>query len=156
MKKGTERRRTVGVDVSLVLRFIATSFIYLLAGLLIFAMNLLGLLNLDRDAIFVLWLFGCVVMIIFGLSYMFSSGLARNSAMINSTVPAEYLLLNAGVIAFFVGFSGALSSAIGKPIAVAGLAAIMISVLVHLVNIVLIMVSKRTQNAHKQGFGDEY
>ncbi len=149
-------RRTLGVDSALVLRFIATSFAYLLAGLVIFLFNMLGALNLERDAIFVLWLFGFVAMIIFGLSYMFSSGLSRSSALMNSTVKKEYVLLNFGVIAFFLGFSGAIPALYGKPVALAGLLAIIVSVSLHLMNLVLVATTRKTTNVEKQNFRDNY
>ena len=146
----------LGVDTSLVLRFIATSFIYLLSGLLMLTLNFLGVLNLNRDAIFILWLFGFVAMIVFGLSYMFSSGLARSSALINRTVSKEYLLLNFGVVSFFAGFSGALPEIVGKPLALTGLIAVTISVSVHLVNIVIISKPRKAIKVERQGFGDDY
>lgn len=149
-------RRALGVDSTLVLRFIATSFAYLLAGLVIFLFNMLGALSLERDAIFVLWLFGFVAMIIFGLSYMFSSGLSRSSALMNSTVKKEYVLLNIGVIAFFLGFSGAIPPLYGKPVALAGLLAIIISVSLHLMNLVLVATTRKTTNVEKQTFQDNY
>ncbi|MHB1439742.1 MAG: hypothetical protein ACYCSO_03240 [Cuniculiplasma sp.] len=152
----SHERRSTGVDISLVLRFIATSFMYLLAGLVLLTLNLAGILNLNRDAIFILWLFGFVAMIVFGLSYMFSSGLARSSAFINSTVSKEYILLNFGVVAFFIGFSGSVSQSAGKPIAITGLIAIMISVLLHLVNIMLISKPKKASTPKEKDFGDNY
>lgn len=149
-------RRALGVDSSLVLRFIATSFAYLLTGLIFFLVNLMGLLSLNRDAIFVLWLFGFVSMIVFGLSYMFSSGLSRSSALMNRTVKAEYVLLNLGVIAFFLGFSGALPLVYGKPVALAGLIGIIISVSLHLMNLVLVAATRKTSSVEKQSFQDSY
>lgn len=149
-------RRSLGVDVSLVLRFIATSFVYLFAGLIFLTLDVAGTLILRRDAIFILWLFGFVAMIVFGLSYMFSSGLAKSSALINSTVSKEYILLNIGIVAFFIGFSGVVSQTVGKPLAVIGLVAIMVSVLLHLVNIILISRPKKAPAAKNRGFGDDY
>ena len=75
MSYNSHERRSHGVDTALVIRFIATSFIYLFAGLIFLTLNIAGILDLNRDAIFILWLFGFVAMIVFGLSYMFASGL---------------------------------------------------------------------------------
>ena len=149
-------RRIQGVNPMLVLRFIATSFAYLLAGLVIFLFNMLLNLNLQRDAIFVLWLFGFVAMIIFGLSYMFSSGLSRSSVLINSTIKKEYVLLNFGVVTFFTGFSGALPLAYGKPFALAGLLAIIISVSLHLMNLILAATARKSASAEKHAYQDNY
>ena len=91
-----------------------------------------------------------------GLSYMFASGLARSSAFINSTVSKEYILLNFGVVAFFIGFFGSVSQLVGKPLAITGLIAIMISVALHLANIILISRPKKTPTAREKGFGDDY
>ncbi len=149
-------RRSPGVDTALVIRFIATSFIYLFAGLVFLTLSIAGIMNLTRDAIFILWLFGFVAMIVFGLSYMFASGLTRSSAFINSTVSKEYILLNIGVVAFFTGFSGSVSLSVGKPLAITGLIAIMISVAFHLVNMILISRPKKTPTVKKKGYGDDY
>lgn len=149
-------RRAIGVDTSLVIRFIATSFVYLLAGLVLFLFNLLGVLNLERDAIFVLWLFGFVSMIVFGLSYMFSSGLSRNGALMNRTVTKEFYLLNIGIISFFMGFSGVLPLAIGKPFAMFGLILVIVSVILHLMNLVLVAIPRKTTKVENQSFQDDY
>ena len=149
-------RRVIGVDTTLVIRFIATSFVYLLAGLVFFLLNMLGVLNIERDAIFVLWLFGFVSMIIFGLSYMFSSGLSRNGALMNRTVTKEFYLLNAGIIAFFIGFSKALPMTAGKPVALLGLVMIIISVILHLMNLVLVAIPKKATKVENQSFEDNY
>ena len=156
MSYNSHERRSTGVDTALVIRFIATSFIYLFAGLIFLTLNLAGIMDLNRDAIFILWLFGFVAMIVFGLSYMFASGLARSSAFINSTVSKEYILLNIGVVAFFTGFSGSVSQLVGKPLAITGLIAIMISVALHLANIILISRPKKTPTVREKGFGDDY
>ena len=150
------QRRALGVDSSLVLKFIATSFVYLLAGLIFFTMQLAQIVNIQRDSIFVLWLFGFVAMIIFGLSYMFSSGLSRSSALINSTVTKEYVLLNAGVIGFFSGFSGLLPVPVRNGFAIVGLLLIIISVSLHLLNLVLVATARKTTKIEKQTFKDEY
>ena len=149
-------RYSSAVDAHIVLKFIATSFLYLLSGLLIFALNLLAILNLNRDAIFVLWLFGFVAMIIFGLSYMFSSGLARKSALIIRTITDEYILLNAGVILFFIGFSGMLPTGIGRFATLAGLPLMIVAVAMHLTNLVMIVFSRKTASTQKPDFKDDY
>ena len=156
MAYNSHDRRSQSVDISLVLRFIATSFVYLLAGLIFLILDLAGVLNLKHDAIFIFWLFGFVAMIVFGLSYMFSSGLARNKALINSTVSKEYFLLNLGIVAFFLGYSGTVPQFAGKPLAIFGLIALMVSVLLHLVNIIIIAKPKKAPSAEKRNFGDDY
>lgn len=153
---GHSSRRALGVDTSLVLRFIATSFAYLLAGLIFLLLDLLGILGLERDAIFIMWLIGFVSMIIFGLSYMFSSGLSRSSAHMNGTVKTEYAILNIGIVAFFLGFSGALPSFMGRPLALAGLLAIIVSVSLHLMNLVLVAALRKPTSLEKQSFQDDY
>ncbi|MHB1708624.1 MAG: hypothetical protein ACYCT2_04020 [Thermoplasmataceae archaeon] len=149
-------RRASGINPALVLKFIATSFVYLLAGLLLFLLDILGILIKNRDSVFVLWLFGFVAMIIFGLSYMFSSGLARSSARINATVNVEYVLLNMGVILFFSGFSGIISVQFGKPLAITGLIAIIIAVILHLANLIMVSMPKGGTHTERRSFEDEY
>ena len=156
MPNNLGERRSLGIDPALVLKFIATSFFYLLAGLAVFAADILGVFMVSHDAIFVLWLFGFVAMIIFGLSYMFSSGLTRSSAHMKSTVSKEYYLLNAGVILFFTGFSGAVTGIAGKIGAIIGLVSIIIAVSLHLINIALVATTRKVQKSETQSFADDY
>lgn len=148
--------RASGVKPTLVLKFISTSFIYLLAGLVILLFTLVGSIEIRRDAIFILWLMGFVAMIIFGLSYMFSSGLSRSSAMINSTVNKEYALLNAGIIGFFLGFTGIIPDVYGRIFAICGLLLLIISVSIHVVNLILIAVPKKKPNLANRSYEDDY
>ncbi|MCL5987909.1 MAG: hypothetical protein M1414_03270 [Candidatus Thermoplasmatota archaeon] len=150
------QRKPAGIDIPVILRFIVTGFVYLLAGLIIFMLNLTGIISIRADAIFILWLFGFVAMMIFGLSYMFSSGLARNSATINSTIRKEYILLNAGVIIFFSGFSSLVPMPEGKYLAIAGLLLLMVSVLIHLVNSAMIAKGRKNDQGGKKSYKDDY
>lgn len=145
-----------GVDTSLVMKFISTSFIYLLAGLVMLEADFLKVLSVQRDSLFILWLFGFVVMIIFGLSYMFASGLTRNSAFMNRTESAEYILLNTGIILFFAGFSGLFPVYIAGPAAILGLIILSVSVLIHLINIITATANRRTSTMGRKSFGDDY
>ena len=47
-----------------------TAFAYLVIGSVLFLVSLSNLLHLDFSYIFILWFFGFVMMMIFGLSYM--------------------------------------------------------------------------------------
>lgn len=91
---------------------------------------------------------------IISLSFMFSSGLARNSASINSTASIQFCLLNGGVVLFFLGFSGIMAPHPGEVIGVVGLLSMMISVLAHLVNILRIVEAQRMQRKQKRDFKD--
>ncbi len=119
-----------------ILRFMATSFVYLPAGLVLLLSEITGIFHVRSDAIFVLWLFGFVAMMVFGLSYMFVSGLTRKTASMNSTMSAEYIFLNLGIISFFIGYSGILEPSIGVYFASAGLTLLLLSALMHAANMV--------------------
>ena len=150
-------KHTSGVSIPLVIRFIATSFLYLFVGLLIFAVDFTGFWYIDHDAIDMLWLFGFVVMIVFGLSYMFTSGLARNSGFISNTVSTEYILLNAGIIIFFIGYTDLISTVIYSYLSASGIILIMIAVLLHIMNLLLIGKSQRDRPASgKISYADDY
>ncbi|MDE1833301.1 MAG: hypothetical protein KGH58_02680 [Candidatus Micrarchaeota archaeon] len=112
--------------------YIATGFLYFVAGTVLLALNLSNLVAVDRDPIFVLLLYGFVTQLIFGVSYIFVPGVARHSGADYRTIIAEYIFLNTGVIAFeAVALTGQ------KEVAVAalGLAALIAAVILHAANI---------------------
>ncbi|MHB8360778.1 MAG: hypothetical protein ACYDAO_07060 [Thermoplasmataceae archaeon] len=144
------------LDMVLVLRFIATSFIYLFIGLVFLFIQILGVLNLRRDAIFVLWLFGFASMIVFGLSYMFVSGLLRNKAFMNSTMKYEYILINIGLIIFFTGFSGIIRQSFAIYLAGLGIITMMVAILMHIINILLAMKANKKHAEEETSFKDDF
>lgn len=153
MTEQSPRRYGTALPMKWILRFMATSFVYLPAGLILLLLAITGTVHVRSDAIFVLWLFGFVAMMIFGLSYMFASGLTRATASMNSTMSAEYALLNAGIIAFFAGYSGFLFPPVGEYFAAAGLISMLLSVLMHAANIVRAV--KGTRNTGARSREDE-
>ncbi|MCL5785923.1 MAG: hypothetical protein M1151_04540 [Candidatus Thermoplasmatota archaeon] len=148
--------RTSGINIFLILVFIATGFLYLLVGLVLFLVSITGLVFIGRDAIFVLWLFGFVAMMIFGLSYMFASGLAKDSAIMKLTISKEYFMLNLGIVLFFSGFSGLITKQYGEPMALIGVVSIMVSVVLHLLNLILVVKHVAVVNAPQKSFADDY
>ena len=123
--------------------FMATSFAYLLFGTIVLSLSLAGVLPISHDSVFILILYGFVVMIIFGLSYMFAPGFSHTKFVDYRVSAAEYLMLNAGVILLFYSFIAA--SIISEPQKVAALAALVLiaaSVLLHAASIWRILLPK--------------
>ncbi|MCW6161519.1 MAG: hypothetical protein LVQ97_05010 [Candidatus Micrarchaeales archaeon] len=116
--------------------FMATSFAYLLFGTIVLSLSLAGMLPIGHDSVFILILYGFVVMIIFGLSYMFAPGFSHTKFADYRLSAAEYLMLNVGVILLFYSFIAA-SSVQGsqKIAALAAMALIVAAVLLHAVSI---------------------
>ena len=135
------RRRVLLMDnvrgnSKMALIFMATSFAYLLFGTIALSLSLAGMLPLEHDPIFILILYGFVVMIIFGLSYMFAPGFSHAKFADYRLSAAEYLMLNAGVILMFYSFVAAHSAAGPNKIsALASLLLIVAAVLLHATSI---------------------
>ncbi|MCL5434726.1 MAG: hypothetical protein M1559_03400 [Candidatus Marsarchaeota archaeon] len=123
--------------------FMATSFAYLLFGTIVLSLSLAGVLPISHDSVFILILYGFVVMIIFGLSYMFAPGFSHTKFADYRVSAAEYLMLNAGVILLFYSFIAA--STIPGPQKITALAALVLiaaSVLLHAASIWRILLPK--------------
>ncbi len=142
------------LNIKMVLIFITTSFIYLLSGIIILMVDMIFGLGIRRDAIFIMWLFGFVAMIVFGLSYMFVSGFTRNKAFMNSTMKYEYIFLNIGVITFFAGFSGIISADFTVDIAGTGLTLLIIAITLHICNLAFSAFSGNQNNMKERNFSD--
>jgi hypothetical protein len=122
----------VAVTSKMVRLYIATGFLYFVIGTILLAISLSGMVAIDRDPIFILLLYGFVTQLIFGVSYIFVPGVSRHSGASYKAIIAEYLLLNAGVIAFEgVALTGQKDAAV----VLGGLIVMIVAALLHAVNI---------------------
>ena len=113
------------------LTYVVTGFIYLVFGTLLLPLNLLGMLIFDRDAIFLIWFFGFVVMMVFGIPYVFIPGFSRSKFVNPNLGYTEYILLNIGIIFLFISIAGFLQYIFTLYVATLFL---IISVLIHSIN----------------------
>ena len=148
-------KHTNALNIGTVLAFITTSFLYLLTGIVILMGDILFNMGIRRDTIFIMWLFGFVSMIVFGLSYMFVSGFTRNKAFMNKTMKYEYILLNIGVITFFGGFADIVGSSISIEFAGTGLILLMIAIILHILNLAYSALSGNQNTVRARNFSDE-
>ena len=112
--------------------YIATGFLYFVAGTILLAFSMSGIVSVSRDPIFILLLYGFVTQLIFGVSYIFVPGVSRHSGTGYKSIVAEYILLNAGILAFE---SVALTNNKEDVVLIAGLTVLIAAVLRHAVNI---------------------
>ena len=123
--------------------YIATGFLYFVIGTILLAFNLSDVVAVDRDPIFILLLYGFVTQLIFGVSYIFVPGVSRHSGANYKVIITEYVLLNAGIIAFEgVALTGQ------KEVAVilGGLIVMIVAVLLHAVNIWRTIIGRKSRN----------
>lgn len=149
-------RKQDSINIKYVLRFIAISFLYLLAGLIALISSIAQIIQITRDSIFILWFFGFVTMIIFGLSYMFVSGLSRSKAFVGKSINFEFFALNTGVILFFLSFNLQSFYSSLKPLILLGLFLILISVLAHVFNIIYMVKGKEKIAKKKSSQSEDY
>ena len=124
--------------------YIATGFLYFVVGTTLLAFNLSGAVTVSRDPIFILLLYGFVTQLIFGVSYIFVPGVSRHSGASYKTIIAEYILLNAGIIAFEdVALTGQKDAAV----ILGGLIVMIVAVLLHAVNIWRTIIGRKSGNA---------
>ncbi|MEM3827294.1 MAG: hypothetical protein QXR58_01695, partial [Candidatus Micrarchaeaceae archaeon] len=115
--------------------FIATGFAYFSAATLLLALNISRLIAVQNDPIFVMDLYGFVAMLIFGLSYIFVPGLSHTRFAWYRSIEAEYVIMNIGVIATVLP----LLARAFVPVSVAGVALLLLAVLMHAINVFRIM-----------------
>ncbi len=124
--------------------YIATGFLYFVVGTILLAINLSGVVAVDRDPIFILLLYGFVTQLIFGVSYIFVPGVSRHSGANYKLIIIEYILLNAGIIAFEgVALTGQKDAAV----IIGGLIVMIVAVLLHAVNIWRTIIVGKSKNA---------
>ncbi len=132
----------IHLDSLFIVNFIWLSFIYLLLGSLILYTIVMFGLKVSYGAIFLLWFFGFVTNIIFGLSYMFVPGLTHSKYAAYNTIRIELYIFNIGIMVFFI--SEIMKYIITEQL---GLALIIIAILIHTVNILnMVLYQKRNKN----------
>ena len=133
----------VAATSKMVRLYIATGFLYFVIGTMLLAFSLTGAAAVDRDPIFILLLYGFVTQLIFGVSYIFLPGVSRNSGANYKVIAAEYVLLNAGIIAFEgIALTGQKDAAV----ILGGLMAMIVAVLLHAVNIWRTIIGRKNRN----------
>ena len=124
--------------------YIATGFLCFVIGTILLAFSLSGTVAVDRDPIFILLLYGFVTQLIFGVSYIFVPGVSRHSGANYKVIAAEYILLNAGIIAFEgIALTGQKDAAV----ILGGLMAMIVAVLLHAANIWRTIIGRKSGNA---------
>ncbi len=134
----------VAATSKMVRLYIATGFLYFVIGTILLAFNLSGAVAVDRDPIFILLLYGFVTQLIFGVSYIFVPGVSRHSGANYKAITAEYVFLNAGIIAFEgIALTGQKDAAV----ILGGLMVMIVAVLLHAVNIWRTIIGRKSGNA---------
>ena len=123
--------------------YMAAGFGYLLVGTILLALTLSEAIQFNVDAIFIMQLYGFVVMLIFGLSYVFAPGLSHAKYADYRTIIVEFVLLNAGVIVLVSSLSGYITRSTAQFTVLPALVFIILSVLIHVSNIWYIIGSKK-------------
>jgi hypothetical protein len=124
--------------------YIATGFLYFVIGTILLAFSLSGAVAVSRDPVFILLLYGFVTQLIFGISYIFVPGVSRHSGANYKVIAVEYVLLNAGIIAFEgIALTGQKDAAV----ILGGLMAMIVAVLLHAVNIWHTIIGRKSGNA---------
>ena len=134
----------VAATSKMVRLYIATGFLYFVIGTILLAFNLSGEVAAGRDPIFILLLYGFVTQLIFGVSYIFVPGVSRHSGANYKVIIAEYVLLNAGIIAFE---GVALTGQKDAVVILGGLIVMIVAVLLHAVNIWRTIIGRKSRNA---------
>ena len=133
----------VAATSKMVRLYIATGCLYFIIGTILLSCSLSGAVAISRDPIFILLLYGFVTQLIFGVSYIFVPGVSRHGGASYKAIIAEYILLNAGIIVFE---SVALTGQKDVVLLLAGLAALIIAVLMHATNILRTIIGRKSKN----------
>ena len=117
--------------IKLNLIYTTEAFLYLLAGLVAMIISFLPSANLNRDAIYILWLFGFVGSMVFGITNIMIPSYGNRKEFKRSLIVSEIILLNTGTIAAFVG----LNDYLGVYLVYSGLILLVIATSIHVVNL---------------------
>jgi hypothetical protein len=117
--------------IKLNLIYTTEAFLYLLAGLVAMILSFLPFSNLNRDAIYILWLFGFVGSMVFGITNIMIPSYGNRKEFKRSLIVSEIILLNTGTIAAFVGLNGYL----GVYLVYSGLILLVIATSIHVVDL---------------------
>lgn len=117
--------------IKLNLIYTTEAFLYLLAGLVAMILSFLPFSNLNRDAIYILWLFGFVGSMVFGITNIMIPSYGNRKEFKRSLIVSEIILLNTGTIAAFVG----LNDYLGVYLVYSGLILLVIATSIHVVNL---------------------
>ena len=85
---------------SYVFAYVVTAFFYLITGTLVLGLIFSGTVNISPDDVFMLELYGFVVMLIFGVSYIFIPAMSGKTPS-RKIQALEFTLLNLGIITVF-------------------------------------------------------
>ena len=117
--------------IKLNLIYTMEAFLYLLAGLVAMILSFLPFSNLNRDAIYILWLFGFVGSMVFGITNIMIPSYGNRKEFKRSLIVSEIILLNTGTIAAFIGLNGHL----GVYLVYSGLILLVIATSIHVVDL---------------------
>ncbi|MHB1830460.1 MAG: hypothetical protein ACYCO0_03630 [Candidatus Micrarchaeaceae archaeon] len=123
--------------------FAATGFLYLIAATMLLVLDINGVIAVGKAPIFMLALYGFVVQLIFGVSYIFVPGVSHTRYAGYKSAVAEYALLNVGIMAFV----SSMMLAGLRGLAAVGAIALILSVLIHALNIWSIVLPKKANRA---------
>ncbi len=118
--------------IRLNLMFTSMAFFYLLIGLLIMLFDVFVRFKISQDSIYILWLFGFVGSMIFGITNIMIPSYASRKEFSKSVVTSELILLNLGIITSFIGYNG-ISAALLFPL---GIVLLIFAVLIHIFDLI--------------------
>lgn len=117
------------------LAYVRIGFVYLVAGPILLLSSVTGLLIVNRDAFFVMELYGFVTMVVFGISYFFIPGIAYGKIASILVARIQLVTINLGTIALTLALSGDFTPGQTFPLMVGGIALILASALMHTANL---------------------
>ena len=125
--------------------FVASAFIYLLAGSIAFLLAYSGLASIELGTVFIGWFFGFVMMMVFGLSYMFVPGFTHARYASYKLVAIEYVFLNIGILAFMAfGFANMHMDALY------GAVIVFVGIAIHIYNMAAMLINGRSKQPSGQ------
>jgi len=117
------------IKLNLVYTFEA--FVYLFVGLVIMVLNFSTFIFIPPDSVYIMWLFGFVVSMVFGITNIMIPSYGNGREYHMYLIVPEILALNLGTIITFITFSYTEYSTFVN----IGLSLLLLSVLIHLFNL---------------------
>jgi len=121
------------IVMSLTLKYVRASLLYLAIGTTFVALSMLSILPFSLTAFYFMQLYGFVANMVIGLSYLFIPSFSRNYLYSLGAAKAHFLLSNSAVILLTISFSGIID--LPKIIPGISLAVLAFSVYLHVFNV---------------------
>lgn len=133
------------------MKYFKQAFLFLAFGTLIFILGGVGLIPVALDSAYLIWLFGFVVSMVFGITNIMIPSYAKSPEFSTGMIRTEIICLDAGLILLFA----ALNLKLPVPIFALASSLLFLSVLIHIYDI-MFAAGRSADSRMESGVGSQH